>query len=76
MNIPTPEASAAELCFAGASTPVYSSRPSEIEITVGLFDEFRKPIFRYVLSLGVPRQNSGRPQNQQRTTILPIVDLV
>ena len=25
---------------------------------------------------GVPRQNSGRPQNQQLKTILPIVDLV
>jgi hypothetical protein len=24
----------------------------------------------------VPRQNPGRPQNQQLTTILPIVDLV
>jgi RNA polymerase sigma-70 factor, ECF subfamily len=59
MNDATPEASAAELRFSEACTPAYSSRPSEIEITVvGLFDEFRNPIFRYALSLALPAHDA------------------
>jgi hypothetical protein len=33
-------------------------------------------VHAYVLWSAVPRQNSGRPQNQELTTILPTVDLV
>jgi hypothetical protein len=34
------------------------------------------PLSVLVALAPMPRQNSGRPQNQELTTILPIVDLV
>lgn len=43
-----------EIPFQARATPAFSARPSEIECEViGLFDEFRGPVLRYVLSFGI-----------------------
>jgi len=46
--------SVAGLTFPGAIGKAFSSGPSEVEIEVlGLFDQFRNPVVRYAISLGI-----------------------
>jgi RNA polymerase sigma-70 factor (ECF subfamily) len=43
-----------ELLFPAAATPALSAKPSEIECEVmNLFEQYRNPLLRYVLSFGV-----------------------
>ncbi len=43
-----------ELLFPAAITPAWSAKPSEIECEVmNLFEQFRNPLLRYVLSFGI-----------------------
>jgi RNA polymerase sigma-70 factor (ECF subfamily) len=51
----TPTDSINELLFPAAVTPASSAKPSEIECEVmNLFEQFRNPLLRYVLSFGIP----------------------
>jgi len=59
MNIRPPTSSVAELSFPQSALTARSSAPSEIEIEVmALFDEFRNPVLRYALSLGIPSHDA------------------
>jgi RNA polymerase sigma-70 factor (ECF subfamily) len=50
----TPPDSVSELSFPRATTAAVSATPSEIECEVmDLFDQFRNPVLRYVLSFGI-----------------------
>jgi RNA polymerase sigma-70 factor (ECF subfamily) len=50
-----PTESINELIFATAARVADSAKPSKIELEVmELFDEFRSPLLRYVLSFGIP----------------------
>ena len=53
MRIPLTD-SIDELLFPAAITPAWSAKPSEIECEVmNLFEQFRNPLLRYVLSFGI-----------------------
>jgi RNA polymerase sigma-70 factor (ECF subfamily) len=48
-----------DLPFSSAADLAFSAKPSEIEREVmNLFDQFRNPLLRYVLSFGVPVQDA------------------
>jgi DNA-directed RNA polymerase specialized sigma24 family protein len=44
-----------ELLFPATAAPAASAQPSEVECRVlSLFEQFRNPLFRYVISFGIP----------------------
>jgi RNA polymerase sigma-70 factor (ECF subfamily) len=55
-----PPGTFAELSFPGAAADAHTpGAPSEIEIEVmALFDQFRNPILRYALSIGIPAHDA------------------
>ncbi|MGD0964401.1 MAG: sigma-70 family RNA polymerase sigma factor [Candidatus Acidiferrales bacterium] len=54
-----PADSVNELLFPATATPALSAKPSEIECEVmRLFEQYRNPLLRYVLSLGIPMHDS------------------